>query len=572
MLVLVVLILLRIAIGQFSSHFALEMVFDLLTLFLIWPLLRKVEINQAIQAWRYLRFRKNMRKKIQLFTAMILDGLRLMAIFYLFFWLLRWTRFDWVAGGSSVTPRDLNFLDTFFLCFFLSQVATSHKWSWWISKIPLSHGRQVIFHYLAAILIGTLLLLSPFSIKMGHSLPVVDGFFLAVSALSVTGLSTVDISQVLTQWGQLILLILIQLGGLGVIMVTAALSFAANQRLSLSSMLLGQAAFGTQHAGEMPKFLSKVVSLTLICEAFGALLLYYSLPTEMPNRFFNAVFHSVSAFCNAGFSLFPNSLHMSPLFAGGIVTICILIILGGLGFPIMFDIQETFKQNRISWERLSPHSKLTLSMMALLLVGGALLFFIFESIRMNSSLSILERLGQAVFYSISSRTAGYNMIPVQEFHLSAQFFLILLMIIGANPASTGGGVKTTTIGVLWVTVLSVLQGKTQSVIFSRSISFEIVKRALAIIFLYLSIAGFAITILSLTENINFVAIAFEVISALSTVGLSLGVTSQFSLLGKILLVILMLFGRIGILTAILAGVGQRKKSHVRYPEDEFFVG
>jgi trk system potassium uptake protein TrkH len=567
-----ILVVLRAAYGYLPSHFTYELVFDSIALYLVWPLIRKVEIGQAIQAWIYLRYRKNFRKKVQFVTAVVLDGLRVMALFYLSSWLFRWTRFDFINGASSVTPRDLNFIDTFFLCFFLSQAATSHRWSWWISKIPLSHGRQVIFHYVAAVLIGTLLLLSPFSIKLGQSLPVIDGFFLTVSALSVTGLSTVDISQVLTLWGQFVLLLLIQLGGLGVVMVTAALSFAANNRLSLSSMLLGQTAFGTQHAGDMPKFLSKVFSITLVFEAFGALVLYYSLPEELPNRFFNAVFHSVSAFCNAGFSLFPNNLHQPPMFTSGIFMICVLIILGGLGFPIMFDIQKQFEQRKIIWERFSPHTRLTLSMTLILLILGAILFFTFESANLNFRLTFWDRIGQALFYTVSSRTAGFNMLPVENFHTSAQFFLILLMIIGANPASTGGGVKTTTVGVLGVTVLSTLGGKEQSVIFGRSISYEIVKRALTIIILYLLIAGLAITIMSLTEQITSIELVFEVISALSTVGLSLGVTSKLSFLGKIILMLLMLFGRIGIITAVLAGVGQRQVSHVSYPEDEFFVG
>lgn len=566
------LIILRISIEMFQTHYLFEVVFDFIALYMVWPLIRKVEVGQAIQAWRYLRFRKNARKKIEFISAIILDALRLMALFYLASWFFRWSRFDWVSSGSSITPRDLNFIDTFFLCFFLSQVATAHRWGWWISKIPFNHGRQVIFHYLAAILIGTLLLMSPFSVKLGQSLSIIDAFFLSVSALSVTGLSPVDISSVLTQWGHFVMLVMIQLGGLGIIMVTAALSFAANSRLSLSSMLLGQTTFGTQHAGEMPRFLSRVVSVTLLFEAVGALALYFSLPEELPNRFFNAIFHSVSAFCNAGFALFPNSLHGSPLQGFGVFSVCFLILIGGVGFPIIFDIQQMLKQKVIKWEYLAPHTKLSLWMTGFLLIFGTFLFFIFETVNATSDLNIWDRFGHAMFYSISSRTAGFNMLPVDVFHVSAQFFLVLLMIIGANPASTGGGVKTSTVGVLGATVMSTLAGKVQTVIYGRAISYEVVRRALSIVALYFLVAGLAITLLSLSEDLNSFQLGFEVISALSTVGLSLGVTSNLSIFGKIIIMFLMFFGRVGILTVVLAGVGQKSRSPVRYPEDEFFVG
>jgi len=566
------LILFRASFGYFQSHYGVEVVFDLVAVYLIWPLLKKVEIRKAIEAWRYLRYRKNTRKKIQFVSAIVLDILRLMAIFYLTSWLVRWARFDWKAGGSSVTPRDLSFIDTFFLCFFLSQFATAHRWSWWISKIPLNHGRQVVLHYLAAILIGSLLLLSPFSIKLGASLSVIDAFFLSVSALSVTGLSPVDISQVLTQWGQFILLSLIQLGGLGIVMVTAALSYAANSRLSLSSMQLGQTTFGTHHPGEIPKFLSQVLYATLFFETLGALLLYYSLPEELPNRIFCAIFHSISAFCNAGFSIFPNNLHASPFFGGGIVVICFLIVIGGIGFPVLFDLQKMLLQKKISYERLSPHSQLSLLATFLLLVGGAGLFFLFEITHLSSGLDFLSGLGHSIFYSITARTAGFNMLPVERFHASAQLFLLLLMLIGANPASTGGGIKTTTVGVLFATVYSTLTNKNQTIVFRRQIPFQVVKKSLSIVIIYLLIAGLAITVLTITEERTSFELSFEVISALSTVGLSLGITSKLSVLGKLIIMFLMLFGRVGILTIVLAGIGQAKPSRIRYPEDDFYVG
>jgi trk system potassium uptake protein TrkH len=385
-------------------------------------------------------------------------------------------------------------------------------------------------------------------------------------------LSPVDISQVLTQWGQFILLLMIQLGGLGIIMVTAVFSYAANSRLSLNSMQLGQTTFGTHHAGEIPRFLSRVVYVTLFFESLGVLLLYYSLPEGYPNRLFCAIFHSVSAFCNAGFSIFPNNLQASPFFGGGIVVICLLIMIGGLGFPVLFDIQQVFLQRKVAYERLSPHSKLSLVVTFILFVGGAGLFFLFEITHLSSGLDFFSSLQQSIFYSITARTAGFNMLPVENFHTSAQLFLMLLMLIGASPASTGGGIKTTTVGVLFATVYSTIVNKNQTVVFRREIPYQVVKKSLSIVIIYFLIAGLALTVLTITEQRSSFELGFEVISALSTVGLSLGVTPHLSFLGKLIIMFLMLFGRLGILTIVLVGFSHAKPSRIRYPEDDFYVG
>jgi trk system potassium uptake protein len=573
MWLLSLLIFFRLSLSWVQSHYVYEIIFDCVLLYMVWPLIKKIQVGQAIQAWRYLKYRQSFRKRIEFISAIVLDILRIMAFCYLGFWLLRWTQVDWTSVESTIKERDLNFLDAFFLCFFLSQVATAHKWGWWLSKFHFSHGRQILFHYLVTIFLATFLLLMPFAVQPHQSLSLIDSFFLSVSALSVTGLSPVDISQVLTQWGQFILLVLIQLGGFGVIMITAAVSFAANRRVSLSSMVLGQTTFGTANAGDMPRFLTKVFSVTVLFESFGALFLYFSLPEGHPHRLFHAIFHSVSAFCNAGFSLFPDSLNQSPLLGGGLIVICFLIILGGLGFPVLFDLEKMLKQKKsLGWDSLSPYSRLVLLSTVVLLLGGASFFFLFESFHSESSLGFFELLGQSLFYSVSSRTAGFNLLPVDTFHPSVQAFLLLLMAIGANPASTGGGLKTTTVGVLFITVYNTLRNQDQAVIFGRSISYNIVKKALSIVVLYLMIAGLAMTILIVTEGQSSLEISFEVISALSTVGLSLGLTSKLSFLGKLVVMFLMLFGRIGILTIVLAGIGEKKKSNVRYPEDDFFIG
>lgn len=567
-----ILLVARIVGSYLVPSVAWVLAFDVLTLFMVWPMVDRLQYSKAIEAWRYLQFRFHQRKRLQLISAILLDALRVLSLIFLFLWLARWWQTSHWQYNQWYSRQDLAQLDAFLLCFFMSHTLSAQRLSLILSKVPLTQGRKVLIHYLIAILLGALLLLMPFSVQGDQSLSLIDSLFIAVSALSVTGLSPVDISVVLTVPGQAILLILIQLGGLGVIMVTAALSLALQSRLSLGSMLLGQTAFGISSAGDMPKFLSRVVGVTFLFEIIGALVIYFNLSSTTPNRLFVAVFHSISAFCNAGFSTFSNNLHQSPFGVIGITTICILIILGGLGFPVLFDLGRALNQYQFKFNRLSVNSRLSLFMTVFLLLLGFLLFVLFETVAPTAAISLWERIGYAIFYSVSSRTAGFNMLPLENFHLSAQFFLVLLMFIGANPTSTGGGVKTNTIGVLLLTVYHSVLGRAQSVFLGRSISFEIVKRALSIVVIYLLVAGAGITLLILFEQQDPFALAFEVFSALSTVGLSLQITPKLTFIGKFIIMLMMLFGRIGILSFVLAGLGDQKKSQVQYPEDEFLIG
>jgi len=569
-----VLVAARWLMVRYQTHYFLEMFFDLLAILLIWPMANKFELKKVYLAYRFLKHRKNFRKKVEFILGLVLDGLRLMAVFFLGSWLWRWAVLDWYLGDTTFHPRYLTYLDAFLLCYFLAQLATAHRWGLWVAKIPLNWARQILVHYVVGILVGTLLLVMPFSVAEKHSLKLLDALFIAGSAISVTGLSPVDVGTVLSFWGQLILLILIQLGGLGIIMVTAALSLAANRRLSLSSIALGQAAFGRSDVGGVPRFLAQVASFTIFVELLGAVLLYLSLPPQIEQRLFHAIFHSVSAFCNAGFSLLPNSLYQSPFGISGVIVICLLIMLGGLGFPVVFEIADKLRSRSWEhlWTRLSAYTKLALvSSMVLWLMGGVL-FFVFEEANLTSKLPWWEIFGNALFYSISARTAGFNLAPLEQFHVSVHFFLLLLMMVGANPTSTGGGMKTTTVGVILATVYSTVFNKSQNVVFHRAIPIRTLKRALVIVIMYLFMAGLAITVLSITEKVPTFSLLFEVISALSTVGLSLSATAKLTAFGKMVIIFLMIFGRVGLLTIVLAGIGEPEKLAIRYPEDDFVVG
>lgn len=535
-------------------------------------LFRSHQIERAIEAWYFLKRKHHSVMKRQLNLALASDLLRLVSLPFAALWFWRWN--NGFVGILSTPPtlRQINYVDAFLFCLFLAYFLDTERFRRWLLKMHMTSGRQVLLQYTTAILAGTFLLEMPTSVNEGQSLPLIDSLFVTISALSVTGLSPIDVGAVFSFSGQMILLILIQLGGLGIILITAGFSFVTFRKLTMNSILLGREMYSTCRAGEVPEFLTRVVAFTLVVELLGAAALYFCLAEDTANRLFVAVFHSVSAFCNAGFSTFSAGLDQTAFSGFGIALICLLIVLGGMGFPIILDLWSSLQKREQTLRLLSPHAKLTLLVMATLLILGPIVFFILETVRPSADLTLLNRLGQSLFYSISSRTAGFGMLPVQQFHVSALFWLILLMIIGANPSSTGGGVKTTTIGVLITSVLCTIQGRRQTTFYGRSIPVETISRALTVVVLYLFVAGAAIMFLMITESVPPFAIAFEVFSALSTVGLSMGITAQFSIFGKIVLMFLMLFGRIGILSFLLAGLGQISPSKVKYPEDDFFVG
>lgn len=535
-------------------------------------LFRSHQISRAFEAWYYLRRRSHQIMKRQFNLAIASDLLRLISIPFALLWLLRWKNgFDGVFS-TPPTQYQFNCIDAFLFCLLLAYMLDTGLIRRWLFRMKITSGRQVLIQYAIAILAGTFLLEMPTSLQSGQALSLLDSMFITISALSVTGLSPVDVGTVLSFSGQMILLVLIQLGGLGIVLITAGFSFITFRRLSLNSILLGREMYSTCRTGEIPEFLTRVVTLTVLIEMIGTLCLYWSLPADTPNRLFTAIFHSVSAFCNAGFSTFSTGLHQTPFSSFGIVAICLLIILGGLGFPIFLELWSSFVKREKKFSILSAHTKLTLMVMFTLLIVGPILFFILETVQPSTTISLWNRMGNSLFYSISSRTAGFGMIPISTFQPAALFWLLLLMIIGANPSSTGGGIKTTTLGILITCVVRTIQGRHQTTFHRRSIPSETINRALTVIVLYLFTAGLAMMFLSITEKIPVFSMCFEVFSALSTVGLSMDVTSKLSIFGKIVIMFLMLFGRIGILSFLLAGVGHISKSKVQYPEDDFFVG
>jgi trk system potassium uptake protein TrkH len=491
---------------------------------------------------------------------------------FLSLWLWRWV--PSLALGEmfpGFTPHSLSYLDATVLTLMFSKLSRATWFRHLFLRLDLGSSRKVFLYYLLAVALGAFALILPISVRDGQSLGLLDGFFISVSALAVTGLTPVNVSETFTLFGQSILLVLIQIGGLGVVVIVAALSIASFRRMTLDSSKVCRELYDIPDIGKLPEFLARVVAFTLLAEIVGAALIYFALPQDLPNRLFHALFHAVSAFCNAGFSTFPRSLEMSAIGTMGMTTLCALIVLGGLGFPVLFEIGRSLR-DRGTIRRISSNSRLAIWVTFGLLAGGLAGFFLLESGRTDANLPWIERLREASFYSVSSRTAGFNSLPLSSFHQSTILLLIALMIVGASPVSTGGGVKTTTLGVLIGAIVSYLRGSQKVEIFHRSVPTNTLIRAITQVGLYALVVGAAYSILLLIEPQDPIALLFECVSALSTVGLSLDVTPQLGAASKILLMALMIVGRVGLLAVMYASLGPRETRKISYPEDHFFVG
>ncbi len=493
------------------------------------------------------------------------------AVGFLVIRISRWTQ-GWEAGWKmSGVDHYHNYIDAALFLLSCSLLLSMRRVSRWLSRLDLTSGRRLIFSYIVLIMGSTLLLMLPYAVLDGKQLKLIDATFTVVSALSVTGLASINIAEVLSIPGQILVLILIQIGGLGIVAITAALAAATLRRFSLNESMVGKELYDIPDFGNMSQFVVKVTSLTFALEIVGTFALYFSLPSGLENRFFHALFHSVSAFCNAGFSTLTGNLDQSPFAPWGLGVICLLIIVGGLGFPLLFELLRECTRTR--WKsHISVNSRLTLLVTAVLLVGGALVIFLMQSFSTSPALSPGERFWQSLFYSVSSRTAGFNMTPVSQLSQTSVLVIMFLMVVGGGPMSTAGGIKTTTLGVLAATAWATITGRTGAQFLHRSIPDLTIHRAVTGVVLYGFVASVATVLLVLTESIDPWALVFEVISAMSTVGLSLDATPDLSSSGKIVVILLMLMGRIGLVTFVYAGIGRRAPQRFRYPQDSFFVG
>jgi trk system potassium uptake protein TrkH len=455
----------------------------------------------------------------------------------------------------------------------------------WIRKKFISYFREIspsqvmVIGFAGVILIGSLLLKLPAATASKTPLRYLDALFTATSAVCVTGLVVVDTGTYLSTFGQVIVIILIQIGGLGFMTFSTMLAILAGKRIGLRERLLIQEAFNQYKLAGLVRLIKQVVKVTFLCEGTGALLLTLRFLYDMPIKqaILYGIFHAISAFCNAGFDLFgriyaPFS-SLTAYVGDWLVSLVIafLIIIGGLGFPVLMDI----KGHR-SGRRLSLHSKIVLSSTGLLIIAGFFGFMLLEYTNPEtlSHLPISTKIISTFFQAVTPRTAGFNSLPIGKLRNSTLLFMIIMMFIGASPSSTGGGIKTTTFGTILATVWSMIKGKKETEVFERRLSNDVVLKAVTVSTISMSLVVLTTLLLNITDqNMPFITLFFEATSAFGTVGLSTGITPLLSDLGRVLLIFTMFSGRVGLFTIIMAVTRSLQQTEsVRFVEEKVIIG
>lgn len=438
----------------------------------------------------------------------------------------------------------------------------------------LSLSRKIILGFFIAIIVGSILLYMPFSLQKGQKISFLTSVFTITSAICVTGLSVIDIGKVLSYKGQMILLVFIQLGGLGVMTFSSLIFLIIGKKISYKEKELIKEERNAENNGEVIDFIKRIIMIVFIIEFIGAsfLTIEFLEIFSLKKAIYYGVFHSISAFCNAGFSLFSNNLEN---YVGSTLlnmTVAYLIILGGIGFSVINSVLMAVRKDV---KRFTLTSKVAILVSLFLTIIGMILFFILEYKNPTTigNLSLYDKLLASFFQSVTTRTAGFNTVPMASLRPATIFLFCVLMFIGASPGSTGGGIKTTTIGVIMMYVLGVVQGKENINVFNRRISWDILNKALAILVISIIYASTIIMIIMTIESgISFEKIVFEVVSAFGTAGLSLGITAELTAISKILIIITMFIGRLGPMTFAVA-LGERKTNEsLRYPKENILVG
>ncbi|MBC2580284.1 TrkH family potassium uptake protein [Clostridium sp. DJ247] len=428
--------------------------------------------------------------------------------------------------------------------------------------------------FVIIILIGAVLLWLPISSNNGQYTNFIDCIFISTSATCVTGLVTLDTGTHWNRFGQIVILFLIQIGGLGFMSISTLFALIMGRRVTLKERLVIQQALNSSKLQGLVALSKYLLIFTFLTEAIGAILLSTQFIPQfgLKKGIFYSIFHSISAFCNAGIDIIGGFRSLTPYHGNTIIimTISMLIVVGGLGFFVWQEIYY-FRQRK----RISLHSKIVIVSTVFLIFIGAILMFLFEMNNQSTigPMSIKDKVVSSLFASIVPRTAGFNSISTSDMTGEGKLLTIIFMFIGGSPGSTAGGIKTTTAALLIITVISVIRGREETEIYERRIGKDLVYRALAITVMGMGIVVLATFILCITEAQDSLEyILYEVVSAFGTVGLSLGLTPNLSTLGKIILCFIMYCGRLGPLTVALALAKKTVPSSIRYPEDKILIG
>ena len=450
-----------------------------------------------------------------------------------------------------------------------------------VRKRALSPAQWLALHITGLVVIGGVLLSLPVAAAPGFDIPVVDAFFTSTSAVCVTGLIVRDTPVEFSLFGQIVILLLIQAGGLGYMTISTVIAVALGRRTSLQERLTLADALNVTSMEGLVRFAATIAALTFVFEAVGAMILAirFSLDAGVANGIYLGVFHAVSAFNNAGFSLFSDNL----MGYRGDVTVNLvitgLVIAGGLGFLVIAEVFGLHKRG--DRPGFSTHSRLVLGISAILLVGGTLAILAFEwtNGKTLGPLPVGQKVLAAWFQAVTPRTAGFNTIDIGAMTMPSLFLMLVLMFIGASPGSTGGGVKTTTFGITVASLWSTIRGTADPVIFKRRLSADTVRRAFAVSMIaFLAVNGITLAVL-VTEGGDLLRTLFETTSAFGTVGLSMGqagsvlsLSAFFGAAGKLLIMGMMFMGRVGPLTLAVALAGRGAPPRVTYPEGKVVIG
>ncbi|NWL88793.1 Trk family potassium uptake protein [Paenibacillus sp. 79R4] len=443
----------------------------------------------------------------------------------------------------------------------------------WVKWFRFSPPQILVLGFAAIILVGALLLMLPISSTTGESLPFVDALFTATSATCVTGLIVVDTGTYYSTFGQVVIMLLIQTGGLGFMTVATLFSLVFKRRISLKDRLLLQEAMNQNTMEGIVRLIRKVLIYSLVIESSAALIYTIRWSFDMPfgRALYFGIFHGVSMFNNAGFDLFGHYQSLTRYVGDPIVNLVtmFLIVSGGLGFIVLSDLVD-FRKHR----KLSLHSKVVLTMTASLILIGALVIYVFEFTNPGtfSSLSWGEKIWASFFQSVSPRTAGANTVDLGLLRQATQFFMVILMFIGASPSSTGGGIKTTTFMILVGAVISMIRGRSDLVLFRYRLTQDRIFKAVTLTMLSLFLVIAVSMVLSTTESASFLSILFETTSAFGTVGLTVGLTGKLTVIGKFIISFTMFAGRLGPLTMAYALGPKKGKELYRHPEGKIIIG
>jgi len=436
----------------------------------------------------------------------------------------------------------------------------------------------LVLGFATVIFFGTALLRLPAAVVEGPPLSLVDALFTATSAVCVTGLVVVDTATTFSTFGELVIMVLIQIGGLGIMSMSTFIALLLGRRISFRERLLLRESLGITGLAGIVRLLRYVLLVTFIAESLGALLLFLLFLDRYPpgQALYLGVFHSISAFNNAGFDLFSTSLTGFTEHLGVNLVVMTLIIVGGLGFPVIVELFHWLRARR-NGKRfpLSLHTKLTLTVTGVLILLGSLLIFLVEADNPATlgQLSPRGKLLGALFTAITPRTAGFSTLPTENLRSLTLFSLLFFMWVGGSPSSTAGGIKTTTLGTLVAALWGIISGKEEAQVFRRRLTRDIVDRSWTLAMISVLIIMVGTGLLLFTEGQQLLETLFEVTSAFGTVGLSTGLTPALTTAGRVVIIITMFIGRVGPLTfAAAVAQRQRHKLRVRHPEERIMVG